>query len=203
MGFSRQEYWFSIPFSSGPCFVRTLHHDPSILGGPTQHGSQFHWVRQGCGPCLLSFLWFWFSFCLPSDKEIRRDCLRGKLGLVLMSGALLSKSFIQFSVDGWSCIPSLLFTWGQTMVEVMKIMVTSFKRSSSNNKREDSTWTLPDGQHRNQTDNIFYSQRWRSSKQSAKTRLGADCGSGHEHHIPNSDLNWRSRESHLDHSGMT
>ena len=27
------------------------------------------------------------------------------------------------SVNGWSCVPSLLFTWGQTMVEVMKIMV--------------------------------------------------------------------------------
>ena len=31
--------WPNIPFSSGPRFVRTLHHDPSILGGPTQHGS--------------------------------------------------------------------------------------------------------------------------------------------------------------------
>ena len=31
--------WFAIPFSSGPRFVRTLHHNPSILGGPTQHGS--------------------------------------------------------------------------------------------------------------------------------------------------------------------
>ena len=39
-----------IPFSSGPRFVRTLHHDPSILGGPTRHGS-YHWVRQGCGSC--------------------------------------------------------------------------------------------------------------------------------------------------------
>ena len=58
-----------------------------------------------------------------------RDWLRGKLGLVLMGGAMLSKSLIQFSVDGWSCVPSLLFTWGQTMVEVMKIMLTSFKRS--------------------------------------------------------------------------
>ena len=27
--------WFAIPFSSGPRFVRTLHHDPSILGGPS------------------------------------------------------------------------------------------------------------------------------------------------------------------------
>ena len=31
--------WFSIPFSTGPRFVRILHHDSSILGGPTQHGS--------------------------------------------------------------------------------------------------------------------------------------------------------------------
>ena len=29
--------WFAIPFSSGPHFVRPLYHDPSILGGPTQH----------------------------------------------------------------------------------------------------------------------------------------------------------------------
>ena len=34
---------------------------------------------------------------------------RGKLGLVLMGGAMFSKSLIQFSVDGWSCVPSLLF----------------------------------------------------------------------------------------------
>ena len=52
----------------------------------------------------------------------------GKLGLVLMDKAMLSKSLIQFSVDGWSCVPFLLFTWHQAMVEVMKIM-TSFKRS--------------------------------------------------------------------------
>ena len=46
-----------------------------------------------------------------------------------MGGARLSKSLIQFSVDGWSCVPSLLFTWCQTMMEVMKIMGISFKRS--------------------------------------------------------------------------
>ena len=31
--------WFAIPFSDGTHFVRTLHHDPSVLGGPTWHGS--------------------------------------------------------------------------------------------------------------------------------------------------------------------
>ena len=30
--------------------------------------------------------------------------MRGKLGLVLMGGDMLSKSLIQFSVDGWGCV---------------------------------------------------------------------------------------------------
>ena len=47
-------------------------------------------------------------------------------------------------------------------------------------KRRLCTWTSPDGQHRNQIDYILFSQRWRSSIQSAKTRPGADCGSNHE-----------------------
>ena len=42
------------------------------------------------------------------------------------------------------------------------------------------TWTSPDGQYRNQIDYILCSQRWRSSIQSAKVRLRADCGSDHE-----------------------
>ena len=42
------------------------------------------------------------------------------------------------------------------------------------------TWTSPDGQHQNLIDYIICSQRWRSSIQSAKTTLGADCGSDHE-----------------------
>ena len=57
-----------------------------------------------------------------------RYWLRGKLGLFLMGRAMLNKSLIQFSVDGWSCAPSAIYL-GQTIVEVMKIMGTSFKRS--------------------------------------------------------------------------
>ena len=41
------------------------------------------------------------------------------------------------------------------------------------------TWTSPDGQFQNQIDYVLYSQRWRSSIQSAKTRPGANCGSDH------------------------
>ena len=47
-------------------------------------------------------------------------------------------------------------------------------------KRRLYTWTSPDGRHQNQIDYILCSQRWRSSIQSAKTRLGADCVSDHE-----------------------
>ena len=73
----------------------------------------------------------WLVFCecgfqsvCPLMEKVRglgklpdgRDWLRRKLGLVLMGGILVSKSLIQFSVDGRSCVPFLLFTWGHTMV---------------------------------------------------------------------------------------
>ena len=56
-------------------------------------------------------------------------------------------------------------------------------------KRRLYTWTSPEGQHRNQTDYILCSQRWRSSIQSTKTRLGPDFGSHHELLIAKLDLN--------------
>ena len=62
-------------------------------------------------------------------------------------------------------------------------------------KRRLYTWTSPDGQHRNQIDYILFSQKWRSSIQSAKTRLGADCGSDHELLIAKFRLK-ENRENH-------
>ena len=47
-------------------------------------------------------------------------------------------------------------------------------------KRRLYTWTSPDGPHQNQIDYILSSQRWRSSIQSTKTRLGVDCDSDDE-----------------------
>ena len=54
------------------------------------------------------------------------------------------------------------------------------RESTGRSKRWLYPWTSPDGQYQNQIDYILWSQRWRSSIQSAKTRLGADCGSDHE-----------------------
>ena len=47
------------------------------------------------------------------------------------------------------------------------------------NNRTLYTWTSPDAQYQNQNDYILCSQRWRSSIQSEKTRLGADFSSDH------------------------
>ena len=63
--------------------------------------------------------------------------------------------------------------------ETLVIANTLFQQ----HKRRLYTWTSPYGQYRNQIDYILCSQIWRSSIQSAKTRLGADCGSDHEHLI--------------------
>ena len=47
-------------------------------------------------------------------------------------------------------------------------------------KRRLHTWISPDGQYRDKIDYTLCSWRWRSCIQSAKTRLGAACGSDHE-----------------------
>ena len=70
-------------------------------------------------------------------------------------------------------------------------------------KRRLCTWTSPDGQHQNQIDCILCSKRWRSSIQSTKTRLGADCGSDHELLITKFRLKVKKQGKPLDLSGMT
>ena len=70
---------------------------------------------------------------------------------------------------------------GQRLIEfcqenILVIANTLFQQ----HKRRLYTWISPDGQHRNQIDYILCSQKWRRTIQSAKTRSGADCASGHE-----------------------
>ena len=70
---------------------------------------------------------------------------------------------------------------GQSLIEFFQENVLVIANSLfQQHKRRLYTRTSPDGQYWNQVDYILCSQRWRSSIQSAKTRPGADCGSGHE-----------------------
>ena len=61
--------WFAIPFSSGPCFVRTLHHDPSTRLALHSMAHNFIELDKAVVHVisLVSFLWLWFSLCLPTD----------------------------------------------------------------------------------------------------------------------------------------
>ena len=58
-------------------------------------------------------------------------------------------------------------------------------------KRWLDTWTSPDDQYWNKIDYILCNQRWRSSIQAAKTRLGADCGSDNQLLIAKFRLKWK------------
>ena len=70
-------------------------------------------------------------------------------------------------------------------------------------KKQMYTWTSPDGQFQNQIDYILCSWRWWSSIQSAKTRLGVDCGWDHELLIAKFMLKLKKVGKTLDHSGIT
>ena len=69
-------------------------------------------------------------------------------------------------------------------------------------KRRLYTWTSPDGQYWNLIDYILCSQRWRSSIQSAKTRLGADGSSDHELLIAKFRLKLKKVEKTTFHSSV-
>ena len=114
MGFSRQEYWSGLPFSYPvTTFCQNSPPWPVSLGWP-----YMAWLIVSLSLTRLWSMWSdWLVFCdcgfqsvCPLTEKDRgllelpdgRDWLRGKLGLVLMGGAMLSKSLIQFSVDGWS-----------------------------------------------------------------------------------------------------
>ena len=106
---------------------------------------------------------------------------------------LAPKKDVLFFIGDWNAkvgsqeIPGIIFGFGvqneagQRLTEFCQentliISNTLFQQ----HKKRLHTWTSPDSQYPNQTDYILCSQRWRSSIQAEKTRLGADCGSDHE-----------------------
>ena len=123
---------------------------------------------------------------------------------------LTPKTDVLFIIGDWNAkvgsqeIPGVIGKFGfgvqnkarQRLIEfcqenVLVIANTLFQQ----HKRRPYTWTSPDGQHQNQID--LFSQRWRRSIQSAKTRPGDDCGSDHELLIAKFRLNIEeSRENH-------
>ena len=66
--------WFAIPFSSGSHSVRPLHHNPSVLGGPTRHGLvSLSQIRLWSYDQMVQFSVNVVSVCLPSVENSERD----------------------------------------------------------------------------------------------------------------------------------
>ena len=79
-------------------------------------------------------------------------------------------------ICSWSTKQSSQRITGFCQENMLVITNTLFQQ----HKRILYTWTSPDGQYWYQIDYILCGQRWRSSTQSAKARLGTDCCSDHE-----------------------
>ena len=91
------------------------------------------------------------------SRKSRNTWSNSKFGLVVQNEA--GQKLIEFCQENVPVIANTLF---------------------HQNKRRLYTWTSPDGQYQNQIAYILCSQIWRCSIQSAKTRLGGDCGSDHD-----------------------
>ena len=71
MGFSRQEYWSSFPFPSPLDHILSELSTMIHLSWVALHGLAHSFIELDKAVVhvisLASFLWLWFSFCLPSD----------------------------------------------------------------------------------------------------------------------------------------
>ena len=71
MGFSRQEYWSGLPFPSPVDHVLSELFTMTCPSWVALHGMAHSFIELDKAVVhvisLVSFLWLWFSFCLPSD----------------------------------------------------------------------------------------------------------------------------------------
>ena len=73
MGFSRQEHWSRLPFPSPVDHVLSELSTRTCLSWVALHGMAHSFIELDEAVVhairLVSFLWLWFSVCLPSDGE--------------------------------------------------------------------------------------------------------------------------------------
>ena len=108
---------------------------------------------------------------------------------------LTPQNDVLFIIGDWKAkvgsqeIPAVIGTFGPGVQNEVGQRLTEFCQDNTlvivntlfqQHKRRLHTWTLLDGQYQSQIDYIPCIQRWRSLIQSARTRLGSDCGSDHE-----------------------
>ena len=73
MGFSRQEYWSGLPFLSPGDHILSELSTITCPSWVALHSMAHSFIELDKAVvhviCLISFLWLWFSLCLPSDER--------------------------------------------------------------------------------------------------------------------------------------
>ena len=164
MGFSRQEYWSGLPVPVVSPVDHVLSSYPSWVA---LHSMTHSFIE------LDKAVVYVISNTEEAEVEWFYEDLQDLLELT-------PKKDVFFIIGKWNEnvgsqeIPGILSKFGlrlQNEAEfsqenTLVIANTLFKQ----HKRRLYTWTSPGGQYQNQIDYILFSQRWRNSIQSAKTR---------------------------------
>ena len=105
---SRQEQWSGLPFPSPVDHVLSELSTMTCPSWVALHGMAHSFIELDKAvfhvTVLISFLWLWFSFCLPSkEKRLMKGSWWERLtvresGFCLMGGAMLSKPFPLVSI---------------------------------------------------------------------------------------------------------
>ena len=138
--------------SLGPGAHKVLFEPPSVSG---RYGVLILNV-------LSPFLPFYWGFSFGIQHSPVDGCSAASCNFGVLAGE-----------DECTCFYSTILSCGENTPVIANSLFQQHKRGLY-------TWTSPEVQYRNQIDYIIYSQRWRSSIQSAKTRSGTDCGSDHD-----------------------
>ena len=144
MGFSRQENWSGLPFPSPVDHILSELSTMTCLSWVALQGTAHSFIELDKAVVLWSDWLVFCDFCFHSvyslmekDKRLMEASwwerlTEGETGSCSDGRGhqnMLSKSLIQFSVEVRAVFLPCCLTWGQTMVEVMKIIATSFRRS--------------------------------------------------------------------------
>ena len=117
MGFSRQENWSVLPFTStsGTHSVRLVHHDLSIFGWPHTAWLSFIELDKAvvCVIILVCCLWLWFQSVCPlmpslSAYHLTGVCLTLDVEYLFTAAPAKCKELRGIAPLGCACVPSQL-----------------------------------------------------------------------------------------------